>query len=252
MSYILDALRRADSERERERGAVPSLHTKSMPAGLSDGDEGQSPAASVKRLWWAVGALLFAVIALVGWVMWGRSAPEPAPQVAQAPSSPPMNAGVTPAAPPAWTPPATVVTAPPPATPATSPVEAAPATSPSTPTAPHTTARRGEPAPAPAPQRAVVSKPAPPAPSTRPATAAADNESPVPSVGELPDDIRRQLPALSVSGASYSKNAASRMLILNGQVFREGDTVARDLVLEQIRLKSAVLSYRGTRYSINY
>jgi general secretion pathway protein B len=71
-------------------------------------------------------------------------------------------------------------------------------------------------------------------------------------MAELPDDVRRQLPQLAVSGASYSKNAASRMLILNGQVFREGDKVASDLVLVQIRLKSAVLSYKGQRFGISF
>ncbi|MCR5881861.1 general secretion pathway protein GspB [Rhizobacter sp. J219] len=99
-------------------------------------------------------------------------------------------------------------------------------------------------APKPAPQ--LVENPA------KAAAAPRDEDAPVPSISELPDDIRRQLPALSVSGASYSKNPASRMLILNGQVFREGDKVANDLVLEQIRLKSAVLSYRGRRYSVSF
>ena len=50
----------------------------------------------------------------------------------------------------------------------------------------------------------------------------------------------------------HSANPANRMLILNGQVFHEGDQVTPDLVLEQIKLKSAVLVYKGQRYSINY
>ena len=32
MSYILDALRRAEADRERERGAVPGLHSPALPA----------------------------------------------------------------------------------------------------------------------------------------------------------------------------------------------------------------------------
>ena len=55
-----------------------------------------------------------------------------------------------------------------------------------------------------------------------------------------------------VGGAMYSQTPANRMLILNGQVFREGDKVAGQLVLEQIKLKSAVLAYKGYRYNINY
>jgi len=50
----------------------------------------------------------------------------------------------------------------------------------------------------------------------------------------------------------YSENAASRMLIINGQVFHEGDKISGELVLEQIKLKAAVLAYKGYRYGISY
>jgi len=69
---------------------------------------------------------------------------------------------------------------------------------------------------------------------------------------ELPDDIRRELPALSVGGAMHSDVAANRMLVLNGGVFREGDQPAPGVMLEEIRLKSAVLRYKGHRFSISY
>ena len=42
------------------------------------------------------------------------------------------------------------------------------------------------------------------------------------------------------------------MLIINGQVFHEGDKLAPELVLEQIKLKAAVLRYKGYRYSVSY
>jgi general secretion pathway protein B len=42
------------------------------------------------------------------------------------------------------------------------------------------------------------------------------------------------------------------MLIVNGQVFHEGDTLAPGLSLEQINLKSAVLKLKGYRYGISY
>ena len=43
MSYILEALRKADAERERERGAVPNLHAQLIPltAGRVEDDEGE-------------------------------------------------------------------------------------------------------------------------------------------------------------------------------------------------------------------
>lgn len=236
MSYILDALRRADSE--RERGAVPSLHSKQIAPGVSDGDDGDEPAGrSVQPLWWAVGGLSLALVGMAAWLVLGRSAVEPepvrvAPPVAQAP--------VLPA-------PSLVLETPPAAAPQPAPepvaAQPAPVERKSVPvlTAPARVAAAPKPAPKPA-EKPVAAAPAAPR----------DEDTPVPSISELPDDIRRQLPTLSVSGASYSKNPASRMLILNGQVFKEGDRVANDLVLEQIRLKSAVLSFKGRRYSVSF
>ena len=69
---------------------------------------------------------------------------------------------------------------------------------------------------------------------------------------ELPDEVRSGLPNLVVGGASYSQNPQSRMLIVNGQIFREGDKLSPEVSLEQIRLKEAVLSTKGYRYRIAY
>jgi general secretion pathway protein B len=80
----------------------------------------------------------------------------------------------------------------------------------------------------------------------------ADSAARVLALNELPDDVRRSLPALTVNGASYSETPAHRMLIANGQVYREGDEPAPGLVLEQIRARSAVLRWRGVRYSVPY
>jgi general secretion pathway protein B len=60
------------------------------------------------------------------------------------------------------------------------------------------------------------------------------------------------MPRLSVGGSIYSETPSARMVILNGQVYHEGDKPAADTVLEQIRLKSAVLSYRGERFEIAF
>ena len=50
----------------------------------------------------------------------------------------------------------------------------------------------------------------------------------------------------------YSDNAASRFLIINGQILHESDKVTPELTLEQIKLKAAVLRYKGYRYGISY
>jgi len=64
--------------------------------------------------------------------------------------------------------------------------------------------------------------------------------------------LRRELPTLAFGGASYSKDPASRMVIFNGRIFHEGDTIAPQLVLDRIEPKSAVFSYKGYRYEVEF
>jgi general secretion pathway protein B len=69
-------------------------------------------------------------------------------------------------------------------------------------------------------------------------------------LNELPADLQRQVPALTVGGSVYSTQAEKRMVILNGQVFVEGAMLTAELKLEQILAKSAVLSIRGQRFEL--
>jgi general secretion pathway protein B len=71
-------------------------------------------------------------------------------------------------------------------------------------------------------------------------------------IGELPADVRQSLPKVVISGSTYSDNQALRMLIINGEVFREGEKPAPGLQLEQIRANAAVLNFKGLRYSVAY
>ena len=72
------------------------------------------------------------------------------------------------------------------------------------------------------------------------------------SITELPADIQRELPKLTISGGVYSTNAAQRLLIVNGQVLNEGAEAAPGVRLAQIRPKTAVLVFRGYRYGVAY
>jgi len=97
-------------------------------------------------------------------------------------------------------------------------------------------------------------------PSNPPAPPAAVSPAPVPlppaavlpTYRELPEAMRRQLSPLTVGGAMHSPDPASRMLILNGQVVRQGDTVAPGLVLEEIQPRAAVLVFQGQRFTLPY
>ncbi len=224
MSYILDALRRADTE--RDRGAIPNLHTKPVPAALADADDDDDEVRGRSQpLWWAVVVLALVLAAVLAWLFFGGNAPDAAPAPATQTIAPAPTAVVQPTLAPRDAP-ATPEAASP-ALPAPVRVAAPPVTS------------------------TALSKPVHQA-AKPPAPVSEAVERPVSAFNDLPENIRRELPQLVIGGAMYSKTPASRMLILNGQVFHEGDKVAGELVLEQIKLKSAVLAYKGHRYGINY
>lgn len=229
MSYILDALRRADSE--RERGAVPSIHSPPVPP-LADDPKPQRGGQSVVL----VGVIVVLLLALAGLLAWHLMSGKEPVQVTAPPvpiAEPPVaQVAPSPAAVPAPVP-APPVQPPVPPPQAQAPMGAAPILS-------------VPPRPAPAPRVAISATPAlPPAP-----TAEADTR--IYTLGELPANIQRDLPKLVIGGAMYSETPANRMLIINSQVFHEGDKLTPDLVLQEIRLKSAVLKYKGYRYGVNY
>ena len=235
MSYILEALRKADAE--RERGAVPDLHAQLLPPGATPT---QSDVARAPLLPWLAVGVLLAVVAGGAWLMLGRDAP-PGP-VAMAPSpTPPVVAPAVPA--PAASVAAAAASVASAAAPASVPA-AAPAAA-----AKPAAARRAPPAKA-----VAQAAPRPPA-ATKPAKPAAPAEPPparLPSLGELPGELRQQVPPLVIGGSVYSPQASVRMVIVNGQVFQEGSSLTPELKLEQIRPKAAVFSIRGQRFEMPF
>jgi len=233
VSLILDALRRADSERERERGAVPGLHAQQMEPAAAE-----TPAAARALPWLAAAVVAAALLlAAAAWLVAGREAPRAAAapavaqSVAQAPALPP--------APPA----AAAASAPPVPAPTASPPEPRPVAEPAPWTAPDGGRKAGTEA---------VAAAAAPTPEVRTLTApsVAPAEARITSREQLPEDLRAQLPPLAVGGSIYSASAAERSLIIDGRIVRENDRLTADLTLEQIRPKSAVLRFKGHRFEI--
>jgi general secretion pathway protein B len=231
MSYILDALKRADAE--RERGRVPGLHAHPLGEGGTDERAGRTPRWAL----WAGIAVGAVVLAALAWRMGAdANAPLPVPQLVPSPAP-----------------------AQPPAEPRPDPI-AAPASPP-----PPTTAAETTPQPAPNEAATIVPSYAPPpaevrASKDRQAAAAAVAPSPataaaparIPLVSELPAPLRKQLPPLAVGGSVYSDDAASRFIVLDGEVAKEGSQPAPGLVLERIEPRSAVLRYKGERFRLPF
>lgn len=285
MSFILDALRRADRERESERGGVPSLYTQAAPSPIAGTQaEGEAP-----RPWlWLAAGLGGGLILAAVWALWsatpaGQPDPPPGPTAAASPAEAPRAA-----VPPPALPPTTARSPLPPPTPTPAPeattgglpsrvAEAGRDPRPAEPRSGPTAAdspRAAEPAarvqqPPPAPRATVPPPPLrepeatarsepPRTPAATPPRASADTEPassdrlPLRQLGELTPDQRGRLPALSFGGAMYSSKAAQRRLIVNGQLLSEGDTVAPGVTLEEIRLKSAVLRTKDLRVEMGF
>ena len=255
MSYILDALKKADAARERE--SVPGLHSRHDHPAAPEPDDGSAEGLSPKATW-AMGGVLGGVVlaALMAW--WMQPEPMPtAPQAQTQTQQPPPSriaqaVAVAPTANTATMAPVAPITPVTPALPAARVSPVAPVSTPALPaSAPRLAGARAAPSGV-APEPAPVMRPAPAATSLSVDPALRDAPPPVVPIDRLPDDIRRELPALSVGGAMHSDVAANRMLILNGGVFREGDQPAPGVMLEEIKLKSAVFRYKGHRYSVSY
>ncbi|OYD50438.1 general secretion pathway protein GspB [Acidovorax kalamii] len=282
MSYILDALRRAEAE--RGRGGVPGLHSQAVPVPGAAPVVGRTSASP-----WLMASAGVAVAAVaVAGTWWVMQRPAPAPVVVAATPAP----GPAPAAVPAAPQPAPVAIAPAPTAPA---AQVAPAAGPPSAPAPAVEAPAPESRPAekrsaappprekaapPAPVPRVAEPPAAPArsraePTRDPARDVARDTArgvvpprtpepvavaaaPAPTTatgtvfaqGDLPEAVRAQLPSLKISGVTYSANPAYRMAIVNGQVLHEGDPAGPGLLLEKIEPGRTIWSFKGYRYGL--
>ena len=256
MSYILDALKKAQAE--RQLGNAPTIHA--PPPGYLP------PAQRASRTPLLVGLGVGAVVAALGAVFLMR-APAPAVQLAAGPGAAPAAVPAAAAAP-GMTP--AVV---PSDAPASAPTAAPAVSQPAAPPLPE--ALPAAPLPVPArPTEAPLPKPAPPAETPRraapaavevppaaappesarpvvvgPAPAADDNIGPL---AALPDAVQREIPKVAFGGYIYSPNPAERLLLVDKMLRREGEEVASGLVLERLLPKAAILNYRGYRYRVAY
>jgi general secretion pathway protein B len=263
MSYILEALKKAQAE--RQLGNAPTIHA---PQPVQVNAAASGPAANRKPLLLGLGAGALVVV-LGAALMWHRGPAPDAQKLAQASPS----AIATPLQPAAPAPaPAGAATAtlavrapdtPPPAPRMAEPraVPAAPAPAPRAGTDARVASAAGVPS---APAYAAQPQPAPPAGQRQPqpvtpapVSASTSGSAPAPEdslplVQQLPDTVRSQLPRVHFGGYMYSANPADRLVLVDNVLRHEGEEVAPGLVLEKLMPKAAVMNFRGVRYRVAY
>lgn len=217
MSYILEALKKAQAE--RQLGSVPTLDA--MPAYNS-----AAPAPRNKLLWLALVVLAL----LVGLLLWRQMQAAVSPKLAEA----------------------SVALASAPVAQSTPPV-AVPIAAPKVADAPKVALKVAPVAEAPvkAPRPLVVAK-VQPQPQPQPPAPVVASEPAFPSLRELPEPIQRQIPAIAIGGYIYSKNPADRLLLIDKSLRSEGDELAPGLMLEKLQPTAAIFNYRGYRYRVPY
>jgi general secretion pathway protein B len=212
MSYILDALRKA--ERERTRGVVPGL----------DAQQAEAPPLRSRRAWplWIGFALLVNAVVL-GWLMWPQaespSAPAAsamAPVIAKTPTAPVAPVPVAPAAP----------------TPPTPVAEQSPEV-----------AAVPEPAPPAAAEPAAIPEP-------EQSAGIAEDSAAVPLWNELSPGQRAALPKVTVDVHVYADDPGQRFVLINMRRYMEGERLPEGPTLDTITEDGVILSHNGVRYRL--
>jgi general secretion pathway protein B len=95
-----------------------------------------------------------------------------------------------------------------------------------------------------------------PSQDTPDAAEPANIKKPVPgnriySISELPDEIKQRLPALLISTHIYSQEKSERLTSINGHIGREGQEIMSGITLESITPDGAVLRYQGFKFKVN-
>lgn len=67
---------------------------------------------------------------------------------------------------------------------------------------------------------------------------------------ELPSSVQQALPDFNITVSIYSENPAARMIKINGEILHEGEALSQGLKLEAINPDGAVLSYQNYHFRV--
>jgi len=217
VSYILDALRKSDLQ--RQHGAAPTLQTAHI-ASRANGHP-------VYWIYGVLGTMLIGAGVAIGWLRPWEPV-EPAALAEPSAAKTPGPVQLTPATT-SPLPTKSVLT---PETSAPAPMSAQPyASSPGAAAHPKTTAR---------------SAGAQPASAADPARSMPEDK--VLAMSELPPAIQQEIPPLSISVHAYSSKPADRIVGINDKLLREGGIVPPGLTLDEVTPDGMVFSFKGYRF----
>lgn len=224
MSYILEALKKSDQQ--RQRGATPTLPT--SPVAIA------APKQPVFLYYGLLAATVLAAGILIGWLRpW--QAEQPAPATEPVAAKPPISASAQPPLPePPEMPRKTVQELP--------AANSTPAVQP----APMVAAMKPD-LPAPARTETHSAPPAVTAPMPEKPAEAAQEQKVIP-MAELPLQIQQEIPAMTIPLHAYSSKPRDRLVSINDRMLKEGESLAPGLRLEQITPDGLIFSYKGYRF----
>lgn len=233
MSYILDALRKSDQQ--RQRGATPTL--------LNAQATVATPTRSGLSLNGWLAATLVGAGILIGWLRpWQTEPPMPAPEsiatrpLAATPALPALEPDV-----PNSASELEQIQQPGLASASNAPLTLAQGSTAketkSTSLAEHETPVAMDEEATPVPVNSIVTDPA-----------EAERGKNVMPLSGLPPSIRQEIPNITISFHVYSSNPAERRVMINNDLLRQGETLPPGLGVEQITPDGVIISYKGYRF----
>jgi general secretion pathway protein B len=215
MSYILEALKKSDQQ--RQRGATPTLPAAQVAIA--------APKQPVFLYYGLFAAVVLAAGIVIGWLRpWQAEQPVPATEPVAAKPLPQTAAASLP-----------------------EPPEMARTTLQELSAANSMPAAMKPDMPAPAKAETQVAPPATSAPvSEKPADTA--QEQKVVPLAELPLQIQQEIPAMTIPLHAYSSKPRDRLVSINDRMLREGESLTPGLRLEQITPDGLIFSYKGYRF----
>jgi general secretion pathway protein B len=221
MSFILDALKKSEIERQRQ-----------LQPGLIDAPTAARRRAIPAWVWVLAGLLGINVVILAVLLMRSPAAPASNPRTAAAEARPSPSPQAAPS------------------TEHFSPLDNAPVYAPEIPVPESSAAHDTAPAAAaPAPRAEAPARTPPRAPPLLNDDAPDDNEM-LPSISELTLTGNQSLPDIHLDVHVYATRAADRFVYINMRKYREGAVLQEGPTLERIRRDGVVLNYNGLRFFV--